>query len=212
MFTGIIEEIGQVASFARAGGGAHVSIRARLGAACRAGDSIAVDGVCLTVTARDAAGFASDLSSETLARSTLGRLRPGNRVNLERPVRAGDPLGGHLVSGHVDAIGTLLRRRPDGAGALVHVGYPRELAPFLVWKGSVAVDGISLTVAELSDEAFGVALIPYTAAHTTLGGKRVSQPVNLEADLIAKQLARLAPADRRGSGLSLELLKEHGYA
>jgi len=212
MFTGIVEEIGQVTRFSRVGRGGRLSIRARLAEACREGDSLAVDGVCLTVTTHDATTVACDLSSETLARSTLGSLRVGSRVNLERPVRAGQPLGGHLVSGHVDGVGTLRRRRAEGTGAVVHISYPRELAAWLVWKGSVAVDGISLTVAELTPDAFGVALIPYTATHTSLGAKRVGDSVNLEADLMAKQLARQERPLARETGLTVELLKEQGYA
>jgi riboflavin synthase len=181
----------------------------------RVGDSIAVDGACLTVTALRGDGFTSDLSGETLKRTTLGRLRAGSRVNLERPLRLGDRLGGHLVTGHVDAVGQVVDRIPQGDGEFWRFRFPQDLMPLLVLKGSIAVDGISLTVAELSGDAFGVALIPHTLHHTTLGGKRVGDPVNLEADLLGKHVARLLAGrlDSLGQGgLNLAFLKEHGFA
>jgi riboflavin synthase len=211
VFTGIIEAVGTVRTLARTGHGARLTIAAPgLAGASRPGDSIAVDGACLTVTEQDAAVFACDVSAETLARTTLGALRPGDRLNLERPLRLGDRLGGHLVTGHVDGVGTVVSRRSLDPGQVVHVGFPPALAPLLVHKGSIAVDGVSLTVAELGAEAFGVALIPYTADRTTLGGKRAGDRVNLEADLIAKHVARLR--DFEGAGLTLQTLKEHGYS
>lgn len=212
MFTGIVEAVGRVRAMARAGAGARIAIAAPgILESLRVGDSLAVDGVCLTVTAREADGVRADLSAETLARTTLSRRRPGDAVNLERPVQAGQPLGGHLVTGHVDAVGTIAGRRGQGQEEVVRIRFPRALAPLLVPKGSVAVDGISLTVAELSAEAFAVALIPHTARATTLGRKRVGDAVNLEADLIAKHLARLEAPAARGA-LTLEMLKEYGYA
>ncbi|MFB3816515.1 MAG: riboflavin synthase [Candidatus Methylomirabilales bacterium] len=213
MFTGIVEAVGRVRAMARAGAGARIAIAAPgILASLRVGESLAVDGVCLTVTAREADAVRADVSAETLARTTLGRRRPGDAVNLERPVQAGQPLGGHLVTGHVDAVGTIASRRGHGQEEIVRIRFPRALAPLLVLKGSIAVDGISLTVAELAPDAFGVALIPHTARATTLGRKRVGDLVNLEADLIAKHLARLeAPAAGTG-GLTLERLKEYGYA
>jgi riboflavin synthase len=212
VFTGIIEEIGMVQAVRRVGHGARVEIRAP-GAArtSRAGDSIAVDGACLTVTECDATAFACDVSAETLVRTTLGARHPGDPVNLERPLRVGDRLGGHLVTGHVDGVGTLLRRRPQEPGELVHIRAPRDLAPLIALKGSVAVDGISLTVAELDAEVFGVALIPFTASRTTLGRKRVGDAVNLETDLIAKHVARLRGFEP-AAGLTLEKLEEYGYS
>jgi len=212
VFTGIVEAVGRVRVLARAGAGARLLVAAPgVGGSLRVGDSVAVDGVCLTVTARHADAFQADVSPETLGRTTLGRLRPGSRVNLERPVKAGDPLGGHLVSGHVDAVGTIAGRQRQGGGELVRIRFPRPLAPLIAPKGSVAVDGISLTVARLEPEAFVVALVPHTARVTTLGAKRVGEPVNLEADLIAKHLARQEAPAARG-GLSLQQLKEYGYA
>lgn len=216
MFTGIIEAIGTVREFSRHPHGARAGIAVPgIAATLRAGDSIAVDGACLTVTAVSGDGFGCDLSAETLARTTLGALHATMRVNLERPLRLGDRLGGHFVTGHVDAVGRIAGRVPQGDGAFLRVAFPRGLSPLLVMKGSVAVDGISLTVAELTQEAFGVALIPYTLEGTTLGGKRVGEAVNLEADLLGKYVARIL-GDRPGpvpaGGVSLSMLQEHGFA
>ncbi len=214
MFTGIIEAIGTVREWTPRAAGALLGIGApALAAELKPGDSIAVDGACLTVTALRGETFACDLSSETVSRSTLGRLRVGARVNLERPLRLGDRLGGHIVTGHVDAIGEIVGRLAQGDADLIQIRFPQELAPLLVMKGSVAVDGISLTVAELADQRFAVAAIPYTLQQTTLGSKRVGDPVNLEADILAKHVARLLAA-RMGSqdGLSLGFLREHGFA
>jgi len=234
MFTGIIEAIGTVRECTRKPGGAWAHIGAGpLAEGLRAGDSIAVDGACLTVTALRGDGFTCDLSAETLDRTTLGTLRAGSRVNLERPLRLGDRLGGHLVSGHVDAMGEVSGRIPQGDGEFWRFRFPQDLAPLLVMKGSIAVDGISLTIAELSRDTFGVALIPHTLHHTTLGGKRAGDPVNLEADLLGKHIARLlalragGPSLRAGGlsepeagrsdsagqrGLTLAFLEEHGFA
>lgn len=216
MFTGIIESIGIVREFSQHPHGARARVAAvEVAGQLRAGDSIAVDGACLTVTAVSGEGFGCDLSAETLARTTLGRLRAGMRVNLERPLRLGDRLGGHFVTGHVDAVGHIVGRVPQGDGETIRVGFPRALAPLLVMKGSIAVDGISLTVAELTEDTFGVALIPYTLEGTTLGQKRVGDAVNLEADLLGKYVARFLaerPAPRPSGGLTLSLLQEHGLA
>ncbi len=216
MFTGIIESIGTVREWSAQGGGARAAIGVgALGAELRVGDSIAVDGACLTVTALKGDGFACDLSAETLQRTTLKALRAGGRVNLERPLRLGDRLGGHLVTGHVDAVGHIAERVPQGDGELFRFRFPPALASLLVLKGSIAVDGISLTVAELARDTFGVAIIPHTLHHTTLGGKGVGDPVNLEADLLGKYVARLLAgrSDAKGqSGLTLAFLEEHGFA
>ncbi|HYL80971.1 MAG TPA: riboflavin synthase [Candidatus Acidoferrum sp.] len=216
MFTGIIESIGTVREFSQHPYGARARIAAAgVGKELRAGDSIAVDGACLTVTAVSAEGFGCDLSAETLARTTLGRLHAGARVNLERPLRLGDRGGGHFVTGHVDAVGQIVGRVPQGDGEFLRVGFPRVLAPLLVMKGSVAVDGISLTVAELTEDALGVALIPFTLEGTTLKEKRVGDAVNLEADLLGKYVARFLgerPLPKPAGGLSLSLLQEHGLA
>ena len=216
MFTGIIEAIGTVRQLTRHSTGARVEIAAApIAQATRPGDSLAVEGACLTVTAVAGTAMACDLSAETLARTTLGALRVGTRVNLERPLRLGDRVGGHLVSGHVDAVGQLVGRIPQGDGAVYRIRFPVSLAPFLVPKGSVAVDGISLTVAALTSERFDVAVIPYTLRGTTLAEKRVGARLNLEADLVGKYVTHLAAGRTMAPGASevtWTLLKEHGFA
>ncbi len=216
VFTGIIEAVGTVLEYARKPSGARIDVQAgALAEGLRLGESIAVDGACLTVTQVKGDGFICDLSVETLDRTTLGMLRVGSRVNLERPLRLDDRLGGHLVTGHVDAVGEVAGTIPQGDGEFWRFRFPGQLAPLLVMKGSIAVDGISLTVAELSPDAFGVALIPHTLRHTTLGSKRPGSPVNLEADLLGKHVARLLAgrlnAIGRG-GLTVAFLEEHGFA
>ncbi len=213
MFTGIIEAIGTVRDLTREANGGHAAIQTTL--QLSPGDSIAVDGACLTVTALARDGFRCDLSTETLTRTTLGALRSGARVNLERPLRLGDRLGGHLVTGHVDDVGQIASTTQQGDGAVFRIRFPRDLSRLLVMKGSIAVDGISLTIAELLEDTFGVALIPYTLTGTTLGAKRPGDAVNLEADLLGKYVARYfeerqAPAS--AGGLTLSLLQEHGFA
>lgn len=216
MFTGIIEAIGTVREFTRTPSGAWAHIQASpLAEGLRVGDSMAVDGACLTVTMLKGTGFTCDLSAETLDRTTLGALRVGSRVNLERPLRLGDRLGGHLVTGHVDGVGQVAGRTPQGEGEFWRFRFPQDLAPLLVMKGSIAADGISLTVAELSRDTFGAALIPHTLRQTTLGTKHPGDPVNLEADLLAKHMARLLAGrtDTKGQGgLTLAFLEEHGFA
>jgi riboflavin synthase len=196
MFTGIVEELGQVRSITPNEGGARLVIAARrvlddvvLGA------SIAVNGCCLTVVAFDSETWAADAVIETLARTNLGDLAPGAPVNLERPVRLADRLGGHLVQGHVDATGTVRERAPQPDGStLVTFAAPAEVLRYVVHKGSITVDGVSLTVARRDDASFAVALIPHTLEVTTLGTRAVGHRVNLEIDLIAKYVEQLLPA------------------
>jgi riboflavin synthase len=196
VFTGIVEELGEVVGIDRGGDSARLTVRGPLvtGDAAR-GDSIAINGVCLTVTGTDGGEFSADVMGETLDRSSLGSLRTGAVVNLERPMRADGRLGGHIVQGHVDGTGTVLARRSASDWETVRVSIPAELARYVVHKGSVAVDGISLTVSGLGDDAdgawFEVSLIPETLARTTLGRKQPGEVVNLEVDLIAKYVERL---------------------
>jgi riboflavin synthase len=157
---------------------------------------VAVDGVCLTVTARGARGFEVLAGAETLERTTLGRLRPGARVNLERSLRVGDRLGGHFVQGHVDGVGKLVARRDRGANLELELRVPVELARYLVEKGSVAIDGISLTVNRVTGPVISVALFPHTAQETTLADRRVGDPVNLEVDMLAKYIEKLTAEAR----------------
>jgi riboflavin synthase len=192
MFTGIIEELGHVRSVEQRGDNARVLIEARLVTEdIHEGDSIAVNGVCLTALNVEKDSFAADVSRETLDRSTLGRLLPGAPVNLERSVTPATRLGGHLVQGHVDARGKVLSATDLGGSWTVRIAYPPEIARYLVFKGSVAVEGISLTIAELTDEYFEIAIIPKTWEVTNFSHLRPGDTVNLEVDVIAKYVERL---------------------
>jgi riboflavin synthase len=194
LFTGIVAGIGKVARIdARPGGSRRLAITSKLDLRRLArGASIAVNGVCLTVVARRPGRFEADLGPETLSVTTLGTLRVGDRVHLERALRMGDELGGHLVSGHVDGIGRIAGRRPQGDALTLRIAAPAPVAPFLARKGSVTVDGVSLTINDLEDQVFSVTLIPHTLEVTCLGERQRADRVNIEADLIAKHLARLA--------------------
>ena len=192
MFTGIVEEVGDVVAAEVRPEGARLRIRApQLAPLASLGDSIAVSGCCLTVVERDGDVVAFDAVPETLSRTTLGGLEAGRRVNLEDSLRAGEPLGGHIVQGHVDGVGEVARRDPEGDGARLAVRTPRDLRRFLVEKGSIAVAGVSLTVAALTDDGFEVALIPHTLAVTTLGELNPGDVVNLETDVLARHVERL---------------------
>ena len=192
MFTGIVEELGVVEALEDQGDavrltvrGPHVTVDARLG------DSIAVNGCCLTVAEKDGETFTADVMRETLDKTSLGALEPGGRVNLERPVTAATRLGGHIVQGHVDGTGSVVRREPSEHWEVVEVSLPADLSRYLVDKGSITVDGVSLTVVQAGDDSFTVSLIPETLARTTLGLKQAGDPVNLEVDVIAKYVERL---------------------
>jgi riboflavin synthase len=188
VFTGIVEEVGRVLTHDR--GRLAVAARVVLDGT-QLGSSVAVNGVCLTVVARDADRLEFDLGPETLAVTALGDLAPGHRVNLERPLRLGDFVGGHLVQGHVDGVGVVAARRPDGGAAWLRVEWQNPaLAALVIPKGSVAVDGVSLTVAALEDGAFEIMLIPHTLAHTTLGTVAAGSRVNVETDMIGKYVLR----------------------
>jgi riboflavin synthase len=197
MFTGIVEELGEVVAFEPDGDSARLTVRGPLVVADAVhGASIAVNGVCLTVTDIKDDAFTVDVMKETLDRSSLAALAQGARVNLERPVRLSDRLGGHLVQGHVDGVGRIISREPAEHWDLVTIGLPPALARYIVGKGSIAVDGVSLTVVEAREEAFTVALIPTTLQLTTLGRKGPGDPVNLEVDVVAKYVERLLPGAR----------------
>jgi riboflavin synthase len=192
VFTGIVRELGTVVSVEDADGGRALVVRASETSARTAiGDSVSVDGVCLTVAEIDGDQVAFHAVPETIARSTLGDAEPGDRVNLELALRAGEPLGGHYVQGHVDAVGRVQSVEAEGEGLRVFVEAPEAVLRYCVEKGSVAVDGVSLTVAELSEDAFGVVLVPHTIEATTLSEVRPGQRVNLEADVLAKYVERL---------------------
>jgi len=214
MFTGIIEELGRVRSVERRGEGVRMTVEARaVTEGTREGDSVAVNGVCLTALEVRRDSFAADGSRETLQRSTLGSLRPGLPVNLERAVTPATRLGGHIVQGHVDARGRFLSAEERGGSWTVRVAYPPEVARYLVFKGSVAVEGISLTVAGLTDEYFEVAIIPKTWAVTNLSHLRPGDSVNLEADIIAKYVERILSFGARedAHGITPEKLAELGF-
>jgi riboflavin synthase len=210
MFTGLIQDVGVVERVST-GAATDVWVRTALGAGSFAlGESIAVDGTCLTVVERTDATFRVQAGPETLRRTTLGMLRPGSRVHLERALRLSDRLGGHLVLGHVDAVCTVLSNRPEGGAVVLDVSLPDEVAPFFIEKGSVALDGVSLTVNRLGPQDFSVALIPETQARTTLGHKSAGTRVNVEADVIGKYMARLVRPSPSG-GLSLDVLRAKGF-
>jgi riboflavin synthase len=202
MFTGIVEELGEIVAIEPLGDSARLAIRGPLVTEDAAhGASIAVNGVCLTVADLKEDVFTADVMKETLDRSSLGTVEPGSRVNLERPVRLADRLGGHLVQGHVDGVGEILSRQPGEHWDVVEVSLPPALTRYVVDKGSITVDGISLTVVEAAADRFTISLIPTTLALTTLGLKGPGDPVNLEVDVIAKYVERLTvarPADGAG--------------
>lgn len=198
MFTGIVEEIGTVRRLTETPSGKRAVIGCRrvLGRLA-VDDSVAVAGTCLTVVARDERSFTCDIVPETLARTSLGALRAGSRVNLERSLTPRSAMGGHIVQGHVDATTRLLSRADEGDGARLRFALPRPLARYVVMKGFIALDGVSLTVARLGRTSFEVALIPHTAAHTTLGALGSGDAVNVEVDVLAKYVERIIGASRR---------------
>jgi riboflavin synthase len=196
MFTGIVEELGEVAGLTDLGDSVRLTLRGpTVVDGVRHGDSIAVNGVCLTVVDADEQTFTADVMRETLDRSSLGALTAGAPVNLERPMRLGGRLGGHLVQGHVDGTGVIEERSPSEHWDVVRISLPADLERYVVHKGSITVDGVSLTVAAVAPGSFSVSLIPTTLDLTTLGRKQVGDPVNLEVDVVAKYVERLlAPA------------------
>ncbi len=219
MFTGIIEEIGSVKSTNMVKGSGELKIGARqILDDAKLGDSIAVNGVCLTITRINGGELSFDVSAETLRRSNLGGLKRGDRINLERALAVGDRFGGHMVSGHIDGTGTLLAKKDEGNAVIFTCKAPPEILHYLIEKGSVAIDGISLTVTGLSNESFTVAVIPHSLRQTTLGNNKIGAIVNLENDLVAKYIEKLArprPAENdpaQSGGLSLNLLRQHGFA
>jgi riboflavin synthase len=193
MFTGIVEELGEVVYLTDAGGdSAVIAVRGPLVTSdARHGDSIAVNGVCLTVIDNVDGVFTADVMGETLRRSSLGVLRAGSPVNLERAATVGSRLGGHLVQGHVDGVATIIAREPADEWEVLRFSLPTELSRYVVEKGSITVDGVSLTVTDTDDESFGVGLIPTTLKLTVLGAKGVGDPVNLEVDIIAKYVEKM---------------------
>lgn len=217
MFTGIIQSVGLIQRLEPRGGDACLTIetgKLPLDGVVL-GDSIAVNGVCLTAVALTGRGFAADVSRETLTLTTLGDLRPGSRVNLEKALTLSTPLGGHLVSGHVDGVGTLLERHEDARSWRLRIQAPDELARYIAHKGSICVDGTSLTVNQVEGAVFELNIVPHTIQETLIGDYRPGSRVNLEVDLIARYLERLLLGDQaanpQASGLTLQFLAEHGF-
>ncbi len=215
MFTGIVEELGTVKKIDRAANSCQISILAqKVLQDVKLGDSIAINGVCLTVTSFDQDYFSADMMAETLAKTNLKDLGTGQRVNLERATRLGDRMGGHLVQGHVDAVGTIIEQQKLGIAQILRIRAPEELLHYLVAKGSVAIDGISLTVVEVLADSFTVSIIPHTAKMTTLGLKKTGATVNLESDIIGRYVERLlmqSTGTSKKSVLTPEYLAEHGF-
>jgi riboflavin synthase len=192
VFTGLVQDLGTVVAVDATADGVRLGVRTALAGELREGDSVAVNGVCLTATRVAEGAFAADVMRESLRRSSLAEVGEGSTVNLELPLRAGDRLGGHVVQGHVDGVGVVSEVRDDGFARVVTIGAPAELLRYVVEKGSIAVDGVSLTVAAVDEESFSVALIPETLERTTLGGAEPGRPVNLEVDVFAKYVEKLS--------------------
>jgi len=213
MFTGIIEELGTVERFERRGEGARLTVQCRkVLEDSREGSSIAVNGVCLTAVDLKPDAFSADLAPETMRRSNLGALRGGSRVNLERPLAMSDRLSGHIVQGHVDGVGEMLALEELGEGNWwLQINVPDELERYLVYKGSIAIDGISLTIAELRAGILAVTVIPHTYQNTTLGSRKPGEMVNLECDVLAKHVEKLLGRLEMKPALTIEKLREMGY-
>ena len=211
MFTGIIEHVGVVSALSPTSAGKRLSIDlGPLAADLKDGESVAVEGVCLTAAERAGAVASFDVIPETLSRTSLGRLAPGARVNLERSLRVGDRLGGHFVQGHVDATGTVARLDRAGEAVDLEIAVPPGFSDLLIEKGSVAIAGVSLTVVVVRKDRFTVALIPFTLENTTLGALRPGDPVNLEGDLIGKWVAKLVSGEKT-AGVTMDLLRAGGF-
>lgn len=217
MFTGIIEEIGTVRRIERGAAGARLTIGAKaVLEGTKIGDSIATNGVCLTVVSMTADSFSADVMAESLRRSGLGQLQSGSPVNLERAMAANGRFGGHIVSGHIDGTGTIASQKREDNAVWVTVRAPAALLRYIVEKGSIAIDGVSLTVAAVDKTSFSVSIIPHTGAETILLGKKPGETVNLECDVIGKYVEKLlTPYDKdegtAKSGITMEFLAQHGF-
>ena len=211
MFTGIIEEIGTVRRIEHGAKGARLTIQAKTVLEdTRIGDSIATNGVCLTVVSMTGDSFSADVMAESLRRSSLGTLQGGSPVNLERAMAANGRFGGHIVSGHIDGTGTIASQKREDNAVWVKIKTPAPLLRYIVEKGSIAIDGVSLTVAAVTDTDFSVSIIPHTGAQTILLGKKPGDPVNLECDVIGKYVEKLTAPPKTG-GISTNFLAENGF-
>lgn len=218
MFTGLVEEIGQIKAIERGAKSIRLSISAsKIMDDVKLGDSIATNGICLTVVSFDSAGFTADVMPETMSRTSFGALGTGSRVNLERAVRVGDRLGGHMVSGHVDGLGEVVGQEKDDNAIWVSIAAPKSILKYVIEKGSIAIDGISLTVAYVDDKIFKVSIIPLTQDDTTLTSKKAGEKVNLECDMTAKYIEKFMfrreeEEKSEKSDISMDFLKENGFA
>lgn len=219
MFTGLVAELGSVRRLERQGASYHLTVGAhKVLDNLKIGDSVAVNGACLTVVRLDGDCFTADVMPETVRLTNIGKLKNGEKVNLERTLRLCDGLDGHIVSGHVEGQGTIVSREPEGIAVVVTIAAAPELLKYVLLKGSIAIDGISLTVTKVTDTGFSVSLIPHTAAETTLGFKKAGDSVNLETDIIGKYVERMlnwdkkhASAKKADAGLGLDTLLENGF-
>ncbi len=217
MFTGIVEEIGKIRHVISGSVSGEIQIGAsKVLEGTKVGDSIAVNGVCLTVTRLNRDGFCADVMPETLRRTNLGKLNSGDSVNLERAMAADGRFGGHIVSGHIDGVGYIHEKRPEGNAVWVKIGAPTEILDLIVEKGSIAIDGISLTVATVSDRDFQVSVIPHTGEETILLKREVGEAVNLENDIVGKYIQKFqkqlnAKPEKQESRITMEFLAEHGF-
>lgn len=216
MFTGLIAELGSVQKLSRQGNSYQLTVGAKkVLDNLKIGDSVAVNGVCLTVVELGTAGFTADVMPETVRLTNIGLLSPGSKVNLERTLRLCDGLDGHIVSGHVEGLGTISGKRPEGIAVVTTIDTPTELLKYIIKKGSIAIDGISLTVTEVTDHGFSVSLIPHTAKETTLGFKAVGDKVNLETDIIGKYVERMLNFSKKETDgsqrVDADFLAKHGF-
>lgn len=216
MFTGIVEEKGRIKRISSGGRSAVIEINAKkVLEGTKIGDSIAVNGICLTVTSMGKESFTADVMAETMRRTSLSMCRAGSEVNLERAMAADGRFGGHIVSGHIDGTGRILSMDREENAIWVRIGAPKEILDLIVEKGSVAIDGISLTVAEITEEHFAVSVIPHTGEETILLSKKPGDPVNLENDIIGKYVQKLMKVEKEenssDSGISMEFLREYGF-
>lgn len=215
MFTGLVEELGKVKQIVRGAKSVRLSVfGSKVLADVKIGDSIAVNGTCLTVVDFSRDWFTADVMPETVDRTALAGLKAGDTVNLERTLRVGDRLGGHIVSGHIDGVGTILAREQNDNAVIVRIGAAAEVMRYIISKGSIAIDGTSLTVVDFGDNWFTVSLIPHTAAMTTVGLKAIGEPVNLEADIIGKyveKLLGLQPNAKPAEKITIGFLEQHGF-
>jgi riboflavin synthase len=216
MFTGLIEEMGSVRSMVRGSKSVRLTVAAnKVLSDVKLGDSIAVNGTCLTVVEFSASAFTADVMPETVDRTSLAGLKTGDKVNLERTMAVGDRLGGHIVTGHIDGIGIIQSKRRYDNALIIDIDAPEHVMKYIVEKGSIAIDGISLTVVNHSDTAFTVSLIPHTASITTLGFKKEGDPVNLETDILGKYVERFLKRDEikiaSPKGITLDFLAEKGF-